>query len=88
MGIYRTKPIVVEAFYLTKVNIEEVAIWCGGSVKGIALPKHWRCIDIQTKEGEICAEIGDVIAKVMGEVYTYKVDTFELLFEKFTMEKI
>ena len=88
MGMYRTKPVVVEAFYVTVVNIEEVAIWCGGSIKGIALPKYARCIDIQTREGEICAEIGDVITKEMGEVYVYKVDTFELRFEKSTMEKI
>lgn len=79
---YRKKPVVIEAHKLTPDNIEFLEPWCGGSIKGIGLPVNERCIDIQTLEGEMRAEMGDYIIKgVKGEFYPCKPDIFEMTYE-------
>jgi hypothetical protein len=82
MSFYRKKPVVIEAYKLTVPNIEFVANWCNGSIKGIALPEEEQVIDIQTLEGEMRAEIGDYVIKgVMGEFYPCKPEIFEITYE-------
>lgn len=77
---YRKKPVVVEAALVTEDNLPEVAAWCGGQVKEVALPK--RCIDIQTLEGEMRADVGTyVIRGVQGEFYPCRADIFEATYE-------
>ncbi len=79
---YRKKPVVIEAEKLCTHNISEIEKWCGGSIKGISLPIYERCIDIQTLEGEMRAEMGDWIIKgIKGEFYPCKPDIFELTYE-------
>jgi hypothetical protein len=79
---YRKKPIVIEAQRLTPHNLEQVEEWCRGSIKGTALPRHDRCIDINTLEGEMRANIGDwVIRGIKGEFYPCKHDIFEASYE-------
>lgn len=79
---YRKKPVVIEAHKLTPDNIEFLEPWCGGSIKGIRFPVNERCIDIQTLEGEMRAEMGDYIIKgVKGEFYPCKPDIFEMTYE-------
>lgn len=78
MPFYRKKPVVVEARELTAANLEEVESWCGGSIKGIKLEREQRCIDIQTLEGEMRAEIGCYVIKgVKGEFYPCRADIFK-----------
>jgi hypothetical protein len=82
MAKYRKRPVVVEAHQLNVVNMEYLEEWCHGSIKGISLPKAERCIDIQTLEGEMRAEIDDYIIKgVNGEFYPCKPDIFEKTYD-------
>jgi hypothetical protein len=81
-NIYRKKPVVIEAEQLTPNNIIRLEGWCGGNVKGIKLPRAEWCIDIQTLEGEMRAEMGDWIIKgVKGEFYPCKPDIFEMTYD-------
>jgi len=82
MAKYRNKPVIVEAYRVWTDNIDLVAEWCGGQVKGVKLPINERCIDIQTLEGEIRVEIGDYIIKgVKGEFYPCKFEMFKMTYE-------
>lgn len=83
MAMYRKKPVVIEAECLTHYNIERLEKWCGGSIKGIKLPPQNRCIDIQTLEGEMRANMGDYIIKgIKGEFYPCKPDIFLASYEE------
>jgi hypothetical protein len=80
---YRKKPVVVEAHQLSVENMEFIEEWCRGSIKGILLPIEQRCIDIQTLEGEMRADIGDYIIKgIKGEFYPCKPDIFVETYEE------
>lgn len=80
--MYRKKPVVIEARQLVLENIMSLEQWCGGSIKGIKLPIEQRCIDINTLEGEMRAEMGDWIIKgIKGEFYPCKPDIFEMTYE-------
>ena len=82
MAKFRKKPVVIEAHQLTVDNMEFVEAWCRGSIKGIKLPVEDRCIDIQTLEGEMRANIGDYVIKgIQGEFYPCKPDIFEATYE-------
>jgi hypothetical protein len=79
---FRKKPVVIEARQLTVDNLESVEEWCKGSIKGTALPREERVIDIYTLEGEMRADIGDwVIKGIKGEFYPCKPDIFEMTYE-------
>jgi hypothetical protein len=79
---FRKKPVVVEAHRLTINNINKIAEWCRGSVKGIKLPIEEQVIDIETLEGTMRADVGDWIIKgVNGEFYPCKPDIFEKSYE-------
>lgn len=81
---YAKRPVVIEAWQLTKVNAEDVANWCGGRVgqdrdRGQFDPPH---VDIPTLEGLTRASSGDfVIRGVKGEFYACKPDIFRLTYE-------
>ena len=80
---FRKKPLVIEAHQLRPNNIETLAEWCGGSIKGTALPVEHQCIDIQTLEGEMRAEMGDwIIRGIKGEHYPCKPDIFKTTYEE------
>ena len=81
---FRKKPVVIEAFQLTANPDEQASIeaWCSGAIKGVRLPPEARCLDIQTLEGEMRANVGDWIIKgVKGEFYSCKPDIFEATYE-------
>ena len=79
---FRKKPVEVEAHKLTVENMDFVENWCKGSIKGVSLPIEERCIDIQTLEGEMRAEIGDYVIKgIKGEFYPCKPDIFEMTYD-------
>jgi hypothetical protein len=72
---FRKKPVVITAYQLRPNNIESLAEWCNGSVKG-------QCICIQTLEGEMLATMGDYIIKgIKGEFYPCNPDIFEMTYE-------
>jgi len=79
---YRKKPVVIEAHLLTESNLDFVETWCKGSIKGTFLPASERCIDIQTLEGEMRADVGDYVIKgIKGEFYPCKADIFEASYD-------
>lgn len=79
---FRKKPVVIDAMRLTVYSMEAVEAWCGGSVKGLALPREQRIIHIQTLEGEMTASIGDwVIKGIKGEFYPCRADIFAASYE-------
>jgi len=80
---YKKRPVIIDACQLTPDNIEAVEAWCGGSIKGILLPREDRCIDIQTLEGEMRAIMYDyIICGVRGEFYPCKPYIFKLTYEE------
>lgn len=83
MKKYRKKPVVIEAALYTGHNGEQLASWCGGSTRGVALPPEEQEIAIQTLEGEMRATVGDYIIKgVKGEFYPCKPDIFEASYDE------
>lgn len=82
---FRKKPVVIEArcFNLSAATeMKEIEDWCGGSVKGTALPAEERVIHIQTLEGEMEGKVGDwIIRGVKGEFYPCKPDIFAMTYE-------
>jgi hypothetical protein len=80
---FRKKPVVIEARQLIPENSQELAEWCGGSVKGTMLDMTERVVSIETLEGEMRANMGDWIIKgVNGEFYPCKPDIFEKTYER------
>lgn len=63
MPKYRMKQPSIEARQLTVDNMEELARWCNGSIKGTSLPPEDRIIQIQSHfhNGELDLEVGDWI---------------------------
>ncbi len=84
--MFRTRPEVVEAYILTEDNLEVLEKWCGGSIKGILLPRGRRVIDIQTRAGECRACIGDWIIKGKGEYYPCEPGMFRRDYEEVPSE--
>lgn len=86
MGMYRKRPVVIEARQLGNgpINDIDLASWCGGNLglnpqaQGGAHPY----IDIVTLEGTMRADLGDWIIKgVNGEFYPCKPDIFDKTYE-------
>jgi hypothetical protein len=93
MGMYRKKPVVIEARQVTLQTAEEVGAWCGAKkcVKGSydsylwgwALRIEQRNLHIDTLEGEMIASMGDWVVKgIQGEFYPCKPDIFALTYEE------
>lgn len=85
MGMYRKKPVVVEARLLAEDVAPEIALWCGGRLVEDFTPftKHVLGLDIPTLEGVMRADVGDwVIRGVKGEFYPCKPDVFAATYEE------
>lgn len=86
MGLFRKRPVVVEAKQLTFATLDEVTYWCGGNVQQQPKPSDvndvWTFINIPTLEGIMRGDMGDYIIKgVQGEFYPCKPDIFEATYE-------
>lgn len=84
---FRKKPVVIEAMQLTRENVTDVALWCGGRVyeEGKASDRTdvYLALDIPTLEGTMRGQVGDfVIRGVQGEFYPCKPDIFEQTYEE------
>ena len=92
MGMYRKKPVVIEARQVPvlpgtilsdelagfEAPVRELAEWCGGEVPFFIANQ----IKIATLEGDMIARGGDWIIKgVNGEFYPCKPDIFEQTYE-------
>jgi hypothetical protein len=56
---FRKIPVEVEAQIVTPASIKAVANWCHGRVRGVALPIEDWVIQIDTRDGEMVASMGD-----------------------------
>lgn len=89
MGIYRKKPVEIEAMQISEQTEFEIVKWSEGKVYASPVlepteknPKgvYWQ---IQTLEGTMTASPGDYIIKgIKGEFYPCKSDIFELTYDK------
>lgn len=82
MGMFRKKPIVIEAYQLPTAGVIDgetdvtIALWCDGrwTDKGLV---------IETLEGDMLAGPGDWIIKgVNGEFYPCKADIFDKTYDR------
>jgi hypothetical protein len=79
MGMYRKRPVAVEAIQWNGKNYHEIKA-LGGRV--VSMETNERLI-IATLEGDHIANLNDYIIKgVKGELYPCKPDIFELTYEE------
>lgn len=77
MGMYRKKPVIIEAIQYTGDNMAEIEMFVPTGKYGKG------CFYISTLEGEMKASPGDFIIKgISGEFYPCKPDIFEMTYEK------
>ena len=94
MGLFRKKPVVIEAKRWTGDNLADVIHFTDGrhpSTKGDFASMKWdeyadlvrrEGLKIFTREGTMLASIGDwIIRGVQGELYPCKPDIFEQTYE-------
>lgn len=86
MGLYRKKPVVIEAIQFTRNNFQEIRDFTGYNANTLTIERRIdgiaSCI-IPTLEGQHIATEGDYIIKgVNGEFYPCKPDIFEKTYEK------
>lgn len=84
MAYYRKKPVVVEAFLLTRTfDINVTPVWFSEAVvAGVAVEQSSGDFWIDTLEGLMLARVGDYIIKgVSGELYPCKPDIFKATYE-------
>ena len=84
MGLYRKKPVVIEAIqWNSQDNIEQIKKMLGDKLiseerDGCGAVGHW----VKTLEGDMMISFGDFIIKgVQGEFYPCKPDIFEKTYE-------
>jgi hypothetical protein len=74
---------VAEAEHVTPENLDAVAAWCNGAVKGTRLPAEQREIELKVHSGEWeRAVVGNWIVKESGIFTIYPDDVFQVLFGK------
>ncbi|EMY34057.1 hypothetical protein D477_011581 [Arthrobacter crystallopoietes BAB-32] len=75
------KPIV-DAVQITPSNLDAVAAWCSGRVRGTALPPEQRCVQIDTLwDGEQEAHVGDwMVSRGDGRFNRYTEDELQAVF--------
>jgi hypothetical protein len=86
MGMYRKKPVVIEAIQWDGNNQGKIADFMKVMIRTKTSPEEGNPsgkITIETLEGDMTASIGDFIIKgVQGEFYPCKPDIFEKTYEE------
>jgi hypothetical protein len=88
MGMYRKKPIVIEAIRLEGIDtasLHPIATEFAKDEWGITVqPDPIRpCIHVKTLEGVMCCNVGDwLIRGIAGELYPCKAHIFETTYEE------
>jgi hypothetical protein len=81
IGLYRKRPVQIEAIQFTGHNDDEIAAFVGN--KGFDPIDNRPTWQIHTLEGVMTAEVGDYIIKgVAGEFYPCKPDIFWQTYEQ------
>lgn len=83
MGMYRKKPVVIEALRWDGTNVDAIL---GLALASASLRRPYsntnKSLIIETLEGEMTASLGDWIIKgVKGEIYPCKPDIFDATYE-------
>ena len=79
MGIYRKRPVAIEAIQWNGKNYHEIKLL---GEREVSMETNERLI-IHTLEGDHAASLNDYIIKgVKGELYPCKPDIFELTYEE------
>ena len=65
-----------EAKLITESNLETVAEWCRGRVRGYALPEVDRVVQWDGPDGEMDAEVDDWIVNIKGDFYKFSAEAF------------
>jgi len=82
MGIYRKKPVEIEAIKWTGSNLKEISKFCKGDAYIDELCDLGDQLIITTLEGQHMATEGDFIIKgVKGEFYPCKPDIFDQTYD-------
>jgi hypothetical protein len=86
MGMYRKKPVVIEAVQYDGINSGEIAEFMNTPIRTKTSPEEGNPngkITIETLEGDMTASVGDFIIKgIQGEFYPCKPDIFEKTYEQ------
>lgn len=85
METYYKIPSKVEAIRLTEDNLEEVAEWCGGAIKGTKLTRDLQVVEVWNArtETEVVACIGDWLVKDSATGFElYDDEDFKSVFEE------
>lgn len=72
MQTFNIKSTTVQAELVTAENIDSVAVWCNGSVKGVQLDASQRCIDFWSMGVEFRAEVGDYVTMSEQGIFVAK----------------
>lgn len=84
-GIYRKKPVEVEAFRLPEKPLEHAGEWPDWFLEQLShgyVRVYNQCCVITTLDGEMLASGGDyIIQGINGEIYPCKPDIFEKTYE-------
>lgn len=82
MGLYKKKPIIIEAYQLTKFNLPQISHWMKRECTWIGGGEDIKLV-ISTLEGKMSANLGDyIIQGIRGEFYPCKEDVFNETYEK------
>jgi hypothetical protein len=84
MKTYNRKRTKVFAMRLNEDNLEEVAEWCGGAIKGTKLQRSWRVVEVWNKltETETRVRIGEwLVEDSFGNFFMVPDRYFSDLFE-------
>ncbi len=80
---YRPKEVFVAAVQVTVDNLEQVATWCNGAVKGIKLPRSMQCVDVWSDGEERRADVGDFVVRTLTDGYrVYSEEEFYSMYEE------
>ena len=69
--MYKVRPHAVEAVKITVNNMEEVALWCGGEVKGYRLPDAYRSIEFYNRKGKQTARLNMWVYHEAAALYDF-----------------
>jgi hypothetical protein len=82
-GLYRKRPVTVEAIRWSGFNYASILAFVGDHHKAFPAKKDDRTLLIPTLEGVMEATAGDwIIHGVKGEYYPCKPDIFDLTYER------
>lgn len=84
--LYTKKSVTIEAYQLSKLNAEALAIWCGGrmveEIDAVTPTDTYVGVNIPTLEGVMRASEGDYIIKgIEGEFYPCKLSIFQASYD-------